>query len=187
MHISLLLYLSCRRLCCLRSCERMFQWLPIACPQPSQGLIADSLIVQTPVKSAFHTSDFPQQILFRRALSQRWNMPLELAHDLATLALYDIVIFADDSGSMIFEEGGERINDLKVIMGRVAEVATLFDEDGMPCLSDFTPCRFYRQCHVIPCYHACTSHHFSNLSSWNHAQSQAKLLPVVRVCVQRAE
>ena len=65
-----------------------------------------------------------------RALSQRWNMPLELAHDLATLALYDIVIFADDSGSMIFEEGGERINDLKLILGRVAEVATLFDEDG---------------------------------------------------------
>lgn len=57
-------------------------------------------------------------------------MPLELAHDLATLSLYDIVIFADDSGSMIFEEGGERINDLKLIMGRVAEVATLFDEDG---------------------------------------------------------
>ena len=57
-------------------------------------------------------------------------MPLELAHDLATLALYDIVIFADDSGSMVFEEGGERINDLKLIMGRVAEVATLFDEDG---------------------------------------------------------
>ena len=57
-------------------------------------------------------------------------MPTELAHDLATLALYDIVIFADDSGSMIFEEGGERINDLKLIMGRVAEVATLFDEDG---------------------------------------------------------
>ena len=64
-------------------------------------------------------------------------MPLELAHDLATLALYDIVIFADDSGSMIFEEGGDRINDLKLILGRVAEVATLFDEDGKPsfCLS----------------------------------------------------
>lgn len=57
-------------------------------------------------------------------------MPLELAHDLATLALYDIVIFADDSGSMIFEEGGDRINDLKLILGRVAEVATLFDDDG---------------------------------------------------------
>ena len=47
---------------------------------------------------------------------------MELATDLASLALYDIVIYADDSGSMIFEEGGERINDLKLILGRVAEV-----------------------------------------------------------------
>lgn len=48
-----------------------------------------------------------------------------------TLALYDVVIFCDDSGSMAFEEGGERINDLKVILGRVAEVATLFDSNGI--------------------------------------------------------
>ncbi|DBA80737.1 hypothetical protein WJX77_006553 [Trebouxia sp. C0004] len=86
---------------------------------------------------AFYPPNKLQAVLQRlnqtdfKALSQRWNMPLELAYDLATLALYDIVIFADDSGSMIFEEGGERINDLKVIMGRVAEVATLFDEDGI--------------------------------------------------------
>jgi len=58
-------------------------------------------------------------------------MPVELATDLATLALYDIVIFADDSGSMVFEENGERIQDLKVILGRVAEVATMFDDDGI--------------------------------------------------------
>ena len=57
-----------------------------------------------------------------RQLAARWNMPMELATDLASLALYDIVIYADDSGSMIFEEGGERINDLKLILGRVAEV-----------------------------------------------------------------
>ena len=38
---------------------------------------------------------------------------------------------ADDSGSMVFEEGGERIQDLKVILGRVAEVATMFDDDGI--------------------------------------------------------
>ena len=49
-------------------------------------------------------------------------MPMELATDLASLALYDIVIYADDSGSMIFEEGGDRIDDLKLIVGRVAEV-----------------------------------------------------------------
>ncbi|MCJ1303502.1 hypothetical protein MMC08_006312 [Hypocenomyce scalaris] len=66
-----------------------------------------------------------------RQLAQRWNMPLELAYDLSTLALYDIVIYADDSGSMIFEEGGERIDDLKLILSKVAEVATLFDDDGI--------------------------------------------------------
>ena len=49
-------------------------------------------------------------------------MPLELATDLASLSLYDVAIYADDSGSMIFEEGGDRINDLKLILGRVAEV-----------------------------------------------------------------
>ncbi|KAL3161824.1 hypothetical protein ABBQ38_008914 [Trebouxia sp. C0009 RCD-2024] len=65
------------------------------------------------------------------ALAQRWNMPLELAYDLSTLALYDIVIYADDSGSMIFEEGGTRIDDLKLILAKVAEVATLFDDDGI--------------------------------------------------------
>ncbi|KAI8808122.1 hypothetical protein BJ742DRAFT_772442 [Cladochytrium replicatum] len=64
-------------------------------------------------------------------LSRRWNMPLELALDLACLSLYDIVIYADDSGSMIFEEGGSRIDDLKFIATKVAEVATLFDQDGI--------------------------------------------------------
>lgn len=58
-------------------------------------------------------------------------MPVELAFDLAALALYDVIIYADDSGSMAFEEGGERIADLKLILGRVAEVATLFDDDGI--------------------------------------------------------
>jgi hypothetical protein len=33
-------------------------------------------------------------------------MPVELALDFAGLALYDIVIYADDSGSMAFEVGG---------------------------------------------------------------------------------
>jgi len=31
-------------------------------------------------------------------------------------------VSADDSGSMVFEERGERIDDLKLILGRVAEV-----------------------------------------------------------------
>ena len=58
-------------------------------------------------------------------------MPKELALDLASLALYDIVMFVDDSGSMAFEENGERIEDLQLIASKVAEVATLFDDDGI--------------------------------------------------------
>ncbi len=109
-------------------------------------------------------------------------MPLELAYDLATLALYDIVIFADDSGSMIFEEGGERINDLKVIMGRVAEVATLFDEDGTPCVCDFTPWHLHRQCHVTTCQYGCTTHILSNMSSLEQC-TVASSLAVCCACV----
>ena len=46
------------------------------------------------------------------------------------LARYDVVIYIDDSGSRAFEEQGERIKDLELIMQRVAFAATLFDEDG---------------------------------------------------------
>jgi hypothetical protein len=52
------------------------------------------------------------------------------ATDRSRLALYDVVIYIDDSGSMAFEEQGERIKDLELIMQRVAFAATLFDEDG---------------------------------------------------------
>ncbi|GAQ84526.1 hypothetical protein KFL_001930040 [Klebsormidium nitens] len=64
-------------------------------------------------------------------LASKWRMPKELAIDLAGLALFDIVILADDSSSMSFEEQGERIDDLKMILNRVAEVATMFDQDGI--------------------------------------------------------
>jgi hypothetical protein len=50
--------------------------------------------------------------------------------DKSRLALYDVVIYIDDSGSMAFEEQGERIKDLELIIQRVAFAATLFDEDG---------------------------------------------------------
>lgn len=55
---------------------------------------------------------------------------LHRSADYNRLALYDIVIYIDDSGSMAFEEQGERIKDLELIMQRVAFAATLFDEDG---------------------------------------------------------
>ena len=75
---------------------------------------------------------------------------MEIANDLVKLGLYDIVIFIgmeislginaeihiadtslDDSGSMAFEESGERIKDLRLILERVVSVTTLFDEDGI--------------------------------------------------------
>ncbi|KAL0050854.1 hypothetical protein WJX82_008507 [Trebouxia sp. C0006] len=94
-------------------------------------------MIRTNRLETFYPANKLQAVLQRlnnidfRQLAQRWNMPLELAYDLSTLALYDIVIYADDSGSMIFEEGGERIDDLKLILAKVAEVATLFDDDGI--------------------------------------------------------
>jgi hypothetical protein len=47
-------------------------------------------------------------------LSQAWRLPTELAADLVKIALFDVVVLVDDSGSMAFEQGGERIEDLKM-------------------------------------------------------------------------
>jgi uncharacterized protein YegL len=66
-----------------------------------------------------------------RALAAQWKMNLELAIDLASLSLYDTVIYCDDSTSMKYADNGERIDDLKLILERVSEVVTLFDEDGI--------------------------------------------------------
>ena len=42
-----------------------------------------------------------------------------------------MLTLADDSGSMQFDEDGERIKDLKLILSRVAYAASLFDTDGV--------------------------------------------------------
>ncbi|CAD6572623.1 MAG: hypothetical protein CYPHOPRED_004901 [Cyphobasidiales sp. Tagirdzhanova-0007] len=47
------------------------------------------------------------------------------------LALFDIILYVDDSGSMAFEQGGERVDDLKLILNRVAYASSLFDSDGI--------------------------------------------------------
>ncbi|KAJ3015206.1 hypothetical protein HKX48_004715 [Thoreauomyces humboldtii] len=66
------------------------------------------------------------------ALTMHWKLQTaELAYDLATLALYDCVIYADDSGSMIAAENGERVDDLNLIVSKVAEITSLFDQDGI--------------------------------------------------------
>ncbi|GEM12866.1 von Willebrand factor, type A domain containing protein [Rhodotorula toruloides] len=68
-------------------------------------------------------------------LSQAWRLPLEIAVDLAKLALCDVVLYIDDSGSMVwsesFEEGGSRIDDAKLIISRVAQACSAFDDDGI--------------------------------------------------------
>lgn len=62
---------------------------------------------------------------------QRWRVQKEIANDIVKLALYDIVLYVDDSGSMQFEEEGSRIQDLRLILDRVSFAATLFDADGI--------------------------------------------------------
>ena len=65
------------------------------------------------------------------ALAANWDIPYEIAIDLCSLALYDVVFYCDDSGSMRAEERGERIDDLKTILSKAAGVASLFDDDGI--------------------------------------------------------
>ncbi|KAK5078194.1 hypothetical protein LTR64_003400 [Lithohypha guttulata] len=64
-------------------------------------------------------------------LAQQWKVNPEIAQDIVKLALYDVMLYVDDSGSMAFEENGERIDDLKLIINRVAFAAGLFDDDGI--------------------------------------------------------
>lgn len=64
-------------------------------------------------------------------LAQAWRINPEIASDIVKLALYDVILYIDDSGSMQFEENGERIDDLKLILSRVAFATSLFDEDGI--------------------------------------------------------
>ncbi|GAA5923082.1 hypothetical protein JCM3775_007430 [Rhodotorula graminis] len=107
---------------------------------PSQQVIVQVLTqcVQEQKLQAFYPpgslEQIAQRIVQTGALSQiasLWKLPMEIAIDLCRLALFDIVVLVDDSGSMAFEENGERIDDAKMIIGRVAQAATLFDTDGI--------------------------------------------------------
>lgn len=64
-------------------------------------------------------------------LCAAWRVPREVGQDIVKLSLFDIILYIDDSGSMQFEENGERIKDLKLIVSRVAYAASLFDDDGI--------------------------------------------------------
>lgn len=62
-------------------------------------------------------------------LANEFKINPEVAIDLYQLALYDIVILADDSGSMLANP--ERIDELKVIIEKIANVSNRFDSDGI--------------------------------------------------------
>ncbi|KAL8680380.1 MAG: hypothetical protein Q9186_003409 [Xanthomendoza sp. 1 TL-2023] len=64
-------------------------------------------------------------------LSAQWNLPREMGQDLVKLALFDIILYVDNSGSMRFDGTGEGEKDLKIIMNRVVSTSMLFDEDGI--------------------------------------------------------
>jgi hypothetical protein len=60
--------------------------------------------------------------------ASQWKVPLELVTDFAMLALYDIALYADDSGSMTRDD---RVDDLKMIIRMVSDICTAFDDDGI--------------------------------------------------------
>ncbi|GAO49086.1 hypothetical protein G7K_3244-t1 [Saitoella complicata NRRL Y-17804] len=102
-------------------------------------VVADNLrrLVRENKLEMFYPPQRLEQVIARASsipyqqLSANWGIPAEIAYDLAGLALYDVVIYCDDSGSMRAEEGGERVDDLKLILGRVADVTQMFDDDGI--------------------------------------------------------
>ena len=49
-------------------------------------------------------------------IAAQWNIPMEIAMDLAKLALFDTVMLVDDSGSM-----GELVLRRRFLLGEVAE------------------------------------------------------------------
>ncbi len=71
------------------------------------------------------------KIDFAQMASERRFPHSDLAVDFVALALYDIVILGDDSGSMTFFADEERVDDLRSIVKSIAAVAQKFDDDGI--------------------------------------------------------
>jgi hypothetical protein len=64
-------------------------------------------------------------------IADKWRIKEDLAYDFCLLALYDVVFYVDDSGSMQLADNGERIEDLKAILTRIVDLMILFDDDGV--------------------------------------------------------
>ncbi|KAH6575661.1 hypothetical protein BASA50_007539 [Batrachochytrium salamandrivorans] len=112
---------------------------PPAYPKANMSHITEKLqtIIYDNRLQPYYSNDRLQSVLARLSLidyaqlARKWRINSDLVYDLCALALYDIVFYVDDSGSMAFEEKGERIDDLKFIVSQTAEMATLFDDDGV--------------------------------------------------------
>ncbi|KAL9000320.1 MAG: hypothetical protein Q9169_001037 [Polycauliona sp. 2 TL-2023] len=64
-------------------------------------------------------------------LCTKYQIQPEIGRDLVKLALFDIILYVDNSGSMQFYEDGARIVELRRIMTEVVNISMLFDEDGI--------------------------------------------------------
>lgn len=64
-------------------------------------------------------------------LCAKWRLPQAVGQDLSKLALYDIILYIDNSGSIEIDEGGKRKKDLHATLAQVLDVALLFDDDGI--------------------------------------------------------
>ncbi|KAF9094380.1 hypothetical protein BGX27_001467 [Mortierella sp. AM989] len=68
-------------------------------------------------------------------ISKSWNgVDIPLARELCKLALYDIILLVDDSGS-IFASQDNRHEELIMVSSVISEVAALFDDDGIEIVS----------------------------------------------------
>lgn len=112
--------------------------------QEVSGLVVEKMwrIVCLKNLFPFYTQEQLQALVDRacrhdyRVLQKQWNLPtIDMTVDLAVLGLYDIVVFADDSGSMTLSEPKEdnlsRFHILKQVLKTVGFWASLMDSDGI--------------------------------------------------------
>jgi hypothetical protein len=117
--------------------------LEYPCPEVS-SLVVEKMwrIVCLNGLYAFYTQESLQTLVNRacrhdyKTLQTQWSIPtIDMATDIAVLGLYDIVIFADDSGSMGCREPKEdnmtRFDILKNVIETVGFWSTLLDPDGI--------------------------------------------------------
>lgn len=81
----------------------------------------------TPQKIASQARSLSQLLDFD-PFCQKYGIAPLIAADLLQLSLYDVVVFIDDSGSML---EGSKWRDLQAIVQQIVEITTQFDTDGI--------------------------------------------------------